>query len=133
MLTLAGLLTLMGWLAAFMPAYWFRIYQFYFVRLQPFLVWLGLAGLVALIMLCLPAFKQRWLDWKTDLKNHTVLLRAAGITLGIFALIWLIAAVTGLGIIAEPYFWDEASVPLLAVQIVLCVLANWKDALISVY
>lgn len=124
MLTLAGLLTLMGWLAAFMPAYWFRIYQFYFVRLQPFLVWLGLAGLVALIMLCLPAFKQRWLDWKTDLKNHTVLLRAAGITLGIFALIWLIAAVTGLGIIAEPYFWDEASVPLLAVQIVLCVLAT---------
>ncbi|WP_082148960.1 glycosyltransferase family 39 protein [Bellilinea caldifistulae] len=120
----AGVFTLIGWLAAFMPAYWFRIYQFYFVRLQPLLVWLGLAGLTTLMMIGSHGLKNRWRDWKDDLKNQKELLRAAGITFLIFALIWLIAATTGLGINAEPYFWDEASVPLLAIQIVLCTAAT---------
>ncbi len=116
----AGALTLMGWLAAFMPPYWFRLYQFYFVRLQPLLVWLGLAGLSALILSGLPGLKTRLAGWKNDLKSQKTFLRAAGITLIVFVVIWLIASATGLGIIAEPYFWDEASVPLLGIQIVLC-------------
>ena len=120
-LTAAGLLILVGWLAGFMPAYWFRVYQYYFVRLRPMLVWLGCAGLLTLLMVCMPGIKDRWQAWKNTLKEYKELLRAAGITSGIFAAIWLIAAITGLGIIAEPYFWDEASVPLLAVQIVLCI------------
>ncbi len=123
-LTLAGVLILGGWLAAFMPPYWFRIYQFYFVRLQPLLVWLGLSGLAALILLCLPGLNQRWQDWKKDLKNQRGLLRTAAVTLVTFAVLWLIAATTGLGIVAEPYFWDEASVPLLATQIVFCAVAT---------
>ncbi len=120
MMTCAGLFVLVGWLAAFMPAYWFRIYQFYFVRLQPLLVWLGLGGLILFLMLGLPGFKVRWQIWKSSLKSQKGFLRAAGIAVGVFAVVWLIAATTGLGIIAEPYFWDEASVPLLAMQIVLC-------------
>ncbi|MEW6178736.1 MAG: glycosyltransferase family 39 protein [Chloroflexota bacterium] len=113
----------MGWLASFMPAYWFKIYQFYFVRLQPLLVWLGTAGLLAFGMLTLPGLKERFQRWKDDSKNFTPLIRAAGITLGVFAGVWLIAALTGLGIVSEPYFWDEASVPLLGLQVALCGLA----------
>lgn len=123
-LTIAALLILVGWLAGFMPAYWFRVYQYYFVRLQPMLVWLGCSGLLTLLALCVPGIRERWQAWTNTLKEYKQLLRVAGITSGVFAAIWLIAATTGLGILAEPYFWDEASVPLLAVQIVLCILVT---------
>lgn len=123
-LTIAGVFILVGWLAGFMPAYWFRMYQYYFVRLQPILVWLGCSGLLTLLMLCLPGIQERWRAWKNTLREYKELWWVAWITAGVFAAIWLIAATTGLGILAEPYFWDEASVPLLAVQIVLCILVT---------
>lgn len=120
----AGILTLTGWLAAFMPAYWFKAFQFYFLRLQPLLIWLGLSGGLLLVLASLPGLPKRWKGFSHALRSQPDLLRAAGIALGIFLLLWLVAAATGLGIDAEPYFWDEASVPLLGMQLILSVAAT---------
>ncbi len=116
-----GILTLVGWLAICLPAYWFKAYQFFFLRLQPLLVWLGLSGALLLVLASLPGLPQRWKESLRALRSPNDLLRAAAIAFGIFLLLWLVAAITGLGIIAEPYFWDEASVPLLGVQLILSV------------
>ncbi|MEN4011455.1 MAG: glycosyltransferase family 39 protein [Bellilinea sp.] len=120
----AGGLALIGWLAAFMPAYWFDAYKFFFSRLQPTLVWSGFSGALLLAFASLPGLPHRWKDFLAALRSQKNLLRGMAIALGIFALVWLIAAITGLGIVSEPYFWDEASIPLLGVQLILSVVAT---------
>lgn len=119
MLGAAAALTLLGWLAFFLPGYWWGEYAAYYERFRPLLVWLGLIGLQTLIVLAL----RRGLQLRqlgTALKKDGFIWRIAAIVLVVSLLVWGTARLTGLGIESDRY-WNEAGVPVLGVQVLISI------------
>ncbi len=88
------------------------VYFAFYERLLPLMIWSGLVCLQG-------AF---WLAWAGEfnwpaLRFQRGVFRAAGVTLGLFALAWLFVALTGIGITPDIVGWGEPAVPLLEWQI----------------
>lgn len=115
-------LTLVGWLALFMPSYWFGPYHAYYTRLRPIIIWLGFCSAWSIV------FVTIWLKgWRLDRsvlagRDQRQWLRASAIVMALLAAIWLLIALTGLGVKADPYYWNEAGAPLLGLQLILSLL-----------
>lgn len=83
-------------------------YAAYFERLLPMLLWLGLVCLQGTV----------WLAWIGDfqwgaLRVERPVLRAAVAVFCIFLTLWLLVALTGIGITPDRIGWGKPSVPLL--------------------
>lgn len=97
----------------------------FYRRLLPMAVLFMALALNALI------FQFAWLKRTVDLSplaEWRAEFRAAGITLGLFALLWAFAARTGIGVIPERTGWHFPGTPLLFSQLILA----WLAALIFI-
>ncbi len=119
---LAGLAFLIGYLAFFMPPYWFGSYHAYFVRLRPLVFWFGLAGLQTFLVFNLPGAGGRLRLLISALRVNRSAVKAITASLGVLVGIWVLIALTGLGIKSEPYFWNEAGAPVLGIQLIFSLL-----------
>lgn len=95
------------------------VYFAFYERLLPLFVWLGLVCLQG-------AF---WLAWAGGsnwpaLRFQQSVFRAAGVVMGLFALVWIFVALTGIGILPDLVGWGEPAVALLEWQIWLVWLAG---------
>ncbi|HQF63637.1 MAG TPA: hypothetical protein PLT26_14145 [Anaerolineaceae bacterium] len=121
LLWLAGLLAVQGAVAVFLPAYWLGTGHAYYERLRPILIWLGAAGLQ--IALGIQITRSGWhgAALRSEIRSLHSIWRVAAIAFGVFALLWLLSALTGWG--ARPdILWNEAAPPILAVQLALSLL-----------
>ena len=119
LLWVSGLGVILGWLGFFMPPYWFEDYHAYFVRLRPLLYWVGLVGLQTFLFTTIPGASKRTRDLLQSLRSQPTLVYSMVASLvGLFS-IWLLIALTGIGVKSDPYFWNEAGVPILGVQLLL--------------
>lgn len=118
----SGVIFLVGWLALLLPSYWFGIYHAYFVRLQPLLVWVGVIGLQTSLAYLLPGIggRARALVQQAHAQPH--MFKAGGVTLAFFGFLWVVAAITRLGITPEPSYWHEGGAPVLGIQVLLALL-----------
>jgi len=97
----------------------------FYQRLLPMTVLLIALALNALIL------QFTWLKQTIDLSllvQWCTEFRVAGITLGLFALLWAFAARTGIGVTPEPTGWHFPGTPLLFSQLILA----WLAALIFI-
>jgi 4-amino-4-deoxy-L-arabinose transferase-like glycosyltransferase len=97
----------------------------FYRRLLPIVVLFMMLALNALI------FQFMWLKWTINLSllvQWRTEFRVAGITLGLFALLWAFAVRTGIGVIPEPTGWHFPGTPLLFSQLILA----WLAALIFI-
>jgi hypothetical protein len=113
---LAGML---GWLCAWMPGYQLGYLQYYFERLLPGLIWLGITGLQLFIAIV-------WSDggpyskiFSDTIKQDRSVFAAAGLALLAFLLAWGFVLITRIGITSDDRFWNVAGVPILGVQVYL--------------
>ncbi len=88
------------------------VYFAFYERLLPFFVWAGLVCLQSAL----------WLAWAGGfnwpaLRFQRSVFRAAGVMMGLFALVWIFVALTGIGIIPDLVGWGEPAVALLEWQI----------------
>jgi len=102
------------------PAVRFRDWQAYFLRLQPLLVWL-FAGLVLAWTYLLLCFGSGWAALRSAWRDQRRELLISAAVLAGFGVLWLVMAVTGLGLVPDIY-WNEGSVPLMALQVWLALL-----------
>ncbi len=109
-LALPGLALLTAWLGLLWPAGRTPGLDPYLLRLQPLLLWLALSAFAILAALLLTTRgtglspdRSFWLAW--------------GVCLGLAALLWLLAALTGLGIRDSSGYWNKAAVPLTGLQL----------------
>ncbi len=123
-----ALLLLLTWIASFLPAYHWGVFAAYYERTRPVWVWLCLLSLQALGGLLLFVYGFYPARLRQELRSRRGLLRAALIAFGLFALCLAVIRVTGLGITPDDRFWNEAGVPILALQALLvwvfCLLAG---------
>lgn len=109
------LLSLVTLLALMTPA-WFGRAGAYFERLQPIFAWVGLAGLQVSVFRRLKGIGERWqIEISAFRKNG--LLRSVLFTTGIFAELWAVIRITEIGLNPDPLYWNEASVPVMTIQI----------------
>lgn len=119
---ISATLVLTGWLALFIPPYWFGYFHAYYVRLRPIIIWLGFCSALALSVFMV------WIKgWRPGLAVRSMrgqggLLLTSMVIVAFLCAFWLFVALTGLGIKADPYFWNEAGVPLLGLQLILSLL-----------
>ncbi len=112
---------LIAWLGLLWPQGRIAGLDAYLIRLQPLLGWLAISAFAALVALLLtsrqpfsPVDRQFWLAW--------------AVFLGLAALLWLLAALTGLGVRVSSGFWNKAAVPLTGLQLFGLIIAGlWAD------
>jgi len=115
-------LVLIGWLALFMPPYWFGFYHAYFVRLRPIIVWLGFCSALSLAVYMLWIKGWRPAQAFTSMRDQRGLLGTTAVILAFLCGLWIFISLTGLGIKPDPYFWNEAGVPVLGLQLIASLL-----------
>jgi len=117
----------LGWLALFLPEYWFGVGMAYAQRLRPLVLWVGWVGVLAALI--------RFDVWQAG-RSALAALRAeplqfwwlvAGIV-GVFVLVVGLGRITGLGVKADDRFWNEAGAPVLGVQVLIGLVAAWGMA-----
>ncbi len=128
--TLAGIAFLIGWLVIFLPPYWYsslvtvarwESFLAYRARLQPLAAWLGFtAGYSFFYLRVWRQYKQRGSSAANG-RASGKLSGAVGIALVLLLCFWLVVSITGLGISPDAYFWNEAGVPLLGLQVIASV------------
>ncbi len=109
---------LLGWLGLFVSPDTFGRYQAYFVRLRPVIVYLGFLSALSTAFAGVMAGGWKPAKAAAALKSERSLLL---ISAGVMACLcggWLLIAWTGLGVAADPYFWNEAGVPVLGLQLI---------------
>ncbi len=112
---------LLGWLGVWTPAYRLQEFGPYLERLQPLLAWLLLVGLQS-VYLWLAWRGGGWKTLREELAASRGALRYAGLALAGLLLLWLVIALTGLGLIPDTVHWNDTGVPLLAAPVTLAVL-----------
>lgn len=113
-----GIALCMCGLIALLTPGWFGKYAAYFVRFRPMLVWFGWIGLQVAVVLLLPGACTRIKNCTEEVKRQG-LLRPILLIAGIFSLLTLLVRFTGIGITSDQYYWNEAAVPVLGVQVLL--------------
>jgi hypothetical protein len=108
-------------LAVCLPAYHFGSLAGYYVRVQPLILWVGMVGLHLVVLTLIQRrveivgrLRRSWSE------NRAVLQRFTWIFLG-FALLWIVIAITGIGISGSEDYWYEAGVPILPWQVVVTI------------
>ena len=122
LLPASAVIFLAGWLALFLPSYWFGVYHAYFVRLQPLLVWVGAIGLQTCLVYLLPGIRGRARALWQQAREKPDMLKAGGLTLAFFGFLWVVAAISKLGITPEPSYWHEGGAPVLGIQVLLALI-----------
>ena len=89
----------------------------YYERLRPFLLWLALTFIEILIFLAFLWSKDGVPEFLMEVRRQKASLFAAALALTFFVVLWLVILITGLGIIPDDRFWNEAGVPVLGLQI----------------
>jgi hypothetical protein len=102
------------------PAVRFGDWQAYFLRLQPLLAWL-FVSLLLLWLYQLLCFGSGWAALRTVWREQRRELIISAAALTGFGLLWLVMVTTGLGVVPD-IFWNEGSVPLMALQVWLALL-----------
>lgn len=102
------------------PSARFGDWRAYFLRLQPLLVWLFAALLLGWLYL-LACFGSGWAALRTAWQEQRRELLISAAVLAGFGLLWLVMVITGLGLVPDIY-WNEGSVPLMALQVWLALL-----------
>jgi hypothetical protein len=109
------LLSLVTLLALMTPA-WFGRAGAYFERLQPIFAWVGVGGFTGQRIPRLKGIGERWqIEISAFRKNG--LLRSVLFTTGIFAGLWAVIRITEIGLNPDSLYWNEASVPVMTIQI----------------
>ncbi len=115
---LAGAVFLIGWLGSLLPVYQLGRVQAFFERLKPVMYWLALTGSIFLPLLLTQRFGLHLPDIKVWRENRRLWLAFAAVLLALTG-VWLLAAVTGLGIIPDRVHWNDSGIPLIGLQILL--------------
>jgi hypothetical protein len=115
---IAAVGVLLGWVGVWTPAYRLLQYGPYLERLRPLLVWALLVGLQT-IGLLLAWRGGGWKGLKEELTAQGGAMVYSGLTLAVLLLVWLVVALTGVGLIPDKVHWNDTGVPLLAEQVSL--------------
>lgn len=115
---LAGLILLIAWILAFSSAYQWGHSAGYKDRLLPVIIWLLLVGMQTGLLSIWLGRARRSTPLSGILLNEPRLVKAWGITLGVFVLVWLMIALFRIGLIPDIIYWNDFNVPLLGIQII---------------
>ena len=108
-----------AWLSIFLPDYWFGELSPFHDRLQPILVWMGLAG-IQLVVLILLLKRQTTLASFRDFafRNRKLLIACAGSFCVLIAILMIILA-SGISTESDFINFNLPGVPLLTIQVFL--------------
>jgi hypothetical protein len=84
----------------------------YFNRVYPLIIWLSVLAFEVLVLFPIARFG---IHLKTICKQKPALI-AFAIALGIFLGIWILIAISGVGIVKDAMFWDDPGTPILLIQ-----------------
>jgi hypothetical protein len=107
-----------GWILLLMPSYRLGGLAGYIQGLVPVIGWVTASGAVASVMILL----ERKNDSPNLNAQTRLILRASSIPFVFLALSFAFIAITGFGIIYPADYWYGAGVPLLGLQVMLCLL-----------
>ena len=93
----------------------------WFIRLWPLLTFYLLLGAQSFLYL---TYLQNGLHLDS-LRSRRGLFLTAGIIFGIFVIVWLFIALTGLGITPDESYWGEPGIPILGWQLALALLVGF--------
>jgi hypothetical protein len=115
--TVAGVV--LSWIVYFMPLYRWGNYQDYYLRVSPLVVWLMFVSALTFVIAWIEKYGFHWLRFSTIFTTQKKLLGIALISLTIFFLIWILVAVSGMGLWVSDGYWYGAGVPIMGLQIIL--------------
>ena len=110
---------IMGGFISLMPAYRLGNLQGYLIRLSPWIVWFVFVCLLTYLLVQMERHGLHWQPLINSLRAQKNLWGIAFVSMIVFALIWILAAQTGLGIRVYDDYWYGAGVPILGLQVVL--------------
>jgi len=117
LLIVSALLFLAGSALVFVPGYRFHEFQAYYERLKPLVIWVTLFSLQTLIPLMVARFGWHPENLAIRLKSQRVSLQAGFFTLMAFILLWVLIALTRVGIAPDSMHWNDIGVPILVLQL----------------
>ncbi|NPV85254.1 MAG: hypothetical protein HPY45_04525 [Anaerolineae bacterium] len=117
LLIISGLLFLAGSVLVFVPGYRFYEFQAYYQRLKPLVVWVTLFSFQTLIPLMVVRFGWHPQNLAVRLKLQRVALRVGFLALIVFILLWVLIALTKVGIVPDSMHWNDIGVPILMLQL----------------
>ena len=97
----------------FAPREYYGWFLPFYERLLPLMIFLALSTAQYLLVMIITLKKKPGLKLKDLVDQNSNGLKASGIILGIFLLLWLLIAVSGLGIRQPESLWAEGGVPIL--------------------
>lgn len=119
---ISAAIMLLGWLGLFIAPETLGRYQAYFIRIRPVLVYLGFLSSLSYAFTGILAGGWNTQRAAASLKNQRSLLLISAGLMVILCGLWLLVALTGLGVRADPYFWNEAGAPVLGLQLIFSLL-----------
>ncbi len=118
-LLLSIALLLSCWIILFLPSYRLGRLAGYIERLSPIIIWLAVIGAVMTVILIL--------ERKGTVRSagqDRIILKAGAVFLGLFIIMALIVAATGIGVRYPADYWYGAGVPVLGLQVLFSFLAG---------
>ena len=119
-LLLAFVLLLSCWIILFLPSYRLGRLAGYVERLSPIIIWLAVIGAVMTVVLIL---ERKGMAVRSADKNRTI-LKSGAVFMGMFIILALIVAATGIGVRYPADYWYGAGVPVLGLQVLFSLLAG---------
>ena len=113
---LGGLSFGLGWIGVFLPAYRLGKFAAYWIRLQPVMIFILLAGFATLILL----YIQRRVSPIIDQSNSKIIRTGMILFLACF-LVLVVMLVSGFGVRSPDDFWYGAGVPILFPQLIVAI------------
>ena len=115
----AALIFALGWIVSFIPQYRFGIFQDYFARFHPIIIWLTFVSALTLGVAWVEKQGPYELNFSTMFHPYKKALGISLISMTIFALVWILIAWTGLGTRVSEDYWYGSGVPILGLQALL--------------
>ena len=112
-----GCLFIVGLIGTLLPSYYLGRLEAHHTRLYPVIVWITLVGAQTFF----PLLFIRGVCWqklKEQINFQRSIVKNCLIVLIIFIAIWMLIALTKIGISPDIDFWNEGGVPLLGLQVV---------------